>query len=96
MERAGRPDGAEAEPKEKKMSEGFMVNVSRLGDGFDAAPITMVAVYSALGLRDEALNARLGGALRRGPFPTFTRLRRDPHEESPSCWFHGAGWCFSS
>lgn len=78
------------------IGKGLMVKVSKTGDGFEAAMITIVSIYSALGLRDEACNARLGVALRRGPFPAFTRLRRDPHEESPSCWFHGTGWCLSS
>lgn len=58
----------------------------------------VVAIYSAIGLRDEETNLRLGKALMAGPgqWQTITRLRRDPHDASPSCWLHGSSWCFSA
>jgi protein-L-isoaspartate(D-aspartate) O-methyltransferase len=63
---------------------------------FDARVLTFVAIYSAIGLRDDAINAQLGQALMRTPFPRLTRLRRDAHEPSEGCWLHGAGFCFST
>jgi hypothetical protein len=39
---------------------------------------SFVAIYSALGLRDERIESSLGQALRRTSFPNLTRLRRDP------------------
>lgn len=61
-------------------------------------PIGVVAIYSAVGLRDDELNARVGKALMGGPmqWATVKRLRRDAHEASPSCWLHGSGWCWST
>ena len=64
---------------------------------FEAKMIGFVAVYSAVGLRDDSLNTSLGKALMAGPqkWASITRLRRDPHEPSPSCWLHGPAFCFS-
>ena len=60
-------------------------------------PIGVVAIYSAIGARDEALNAQVGKALMGGPmqWAAVKRLRLDAHEPSDSCWLHGNGWCWS-
>ena len=62
----------------------------------DARALTMTAIYSAIGIRDAALNERLRAAFMRGGMPSFTRLRRDQHEPLSSCWFHGDGFCFAA
>jgi protein-L-isoaspartate(D-aspartate) O-methyltransferase len=60
--------------------------------------LTFVAIYSAVGLRDAGLNERLGKAMMGGPaqWQALTRLRRDAHEPSASCWLHGPTCCFST
>lgn len=63
---------------------------------FDARVLTMTAIYSAIGIRDVALNETLGAAFMRGGMPSFTRLRRDQHDPSPSCWFHCNAFCFAT
>jgi protein-L-isoaspartate(D-aspartate) O-methyltransferase len=63
---------------------------------FSARVIGMVAIYSAVGIRDEGLNAKLLDAYKRGPWPSFTRLRLDAHDESPACWLHGGRFCLSA
>ena len=65
---------------------------------FTARVITVVAVYSALGIRDPAMNDTIGKALMAGPvrWATVRRLRRDAHEPAPSCWLHRAECCISS
>lgn len=80
------------------ISKGFMVGLSKTSDplALGARVLGMVAIYSAIGLRDEATNQKLGEALKRSMWPTFKRLRRDPHDASPSCWMHGDGWCLSA
>jgi hypothetical protein len=57
--------------------------------------LTFVAIFSAVGLRDDALNDQLGKALMKQPFPALKRLRRDGHAPSPSCWLHGTTCCLS-
>jgi protein-L-isoaspartate(D-aspartate) O-methyltransferase len=61
----------------------------------DARTVSFVAIYSAIGVRDDALNAKLGDALRTNPFPAVRHLRRDPHDPGASCWFHGFTSCLS-
>jgi protein-L-isoaspartate(D-aspartate) O-methyltransferase len=62
-----------------------------------ARPLGMVAIYSAVGIRDDAINQQLGRALAAsGMFPAITRLRQDAHEIAPACWLHGPGWCLST
>jgi hypothetical protein len=48
-------------------------------------------------MRDNALNEKLGRAMMAGPvqWQPVTRLRRDGHEPSASCWFHAASCCLS-
>jgi len=58
----------------------------------------VVAIYSAVGVRDELMNDRVGNALMSGParWMAVRRLRRDAHEPAESCWLHGPTCCFSS
>ena len=60
--------------------------------------VTVVAVYSAIGLRDAQMNERVGKALMAGPqkWQAVRHLRRDPHEPSEACWLHGPTCCFST
>ena len=80
------------------IGKGFVFLVTRGSDGFAARLNGFVAIYSAVGIRDESLNAALGKAMMAGPqrAQAITRLRRDAHEPDPACWLHGAGFCLSS
>jgi protein-L-isoaspartate(D-aspartate) O-methyltransferase len=78
------------------IGKGILTQVTRRADaGFDARVLTFIAIYSGIGLRDDALNAALGKALMRAPFPPLKRLRRDPHDQTEACWLHAEGFCFS-
>jgi protein-L-isoaspartate(D-aspartate) O-methyltransferase len=85
-------------PQMGPIGKGAIALVTKGGAGEDSAArvIGMVAIYSAVGIRDEALNAKLLAAYKRGPLPSFTRLRRDAHDESPACWLHGSRFCLSA
>lgn len=63
-----------------------------------ARVLTVVAVYSAVGLRDEQLNGALGKAMMAGPaqWQAVKRLRRDTHEPAASCWYHTPTCCLST
>ena len=79
------------------LGKGFMTIVTKSADGsFAARPLSMVMIYSAIGLRDETLNAQIGQAFRRSPMPPgFTRLRRDRHDTGPGCWLHATSFCLA-
>jgi protein-L-isoaspartate(D-aspartate) O-methyltransferase len=80
------------------IGKGFVFLLTRDGGAFTARLAGFVAIYSAIGIRDEWLNAALGKAMMTGPqrAQAITRLRRDSHDPGLSCWLHGAGFCFSS
>jgi protein-L-isoaspartate(D-aspartate) O-methyltransferase len=86
-----------AMPPMTTIGKGPMVLITRDGEGdrFSARFIGFVAIYSALGLRDDAMNARLGEALKRSPFAPVRSLRRDAHDAAPACWLHAPGFCLS-
>jgi protein-L-isoaspartate(D-aspartate) O-methyltransferase len=79
------------------IGKGMMFLLTRTADPatLDARLVTFVAIYSALGLRDEAANTALGSAMKANPFPSLKRARRDPHDPGPSCWLHAGSCCFS-
>jgi protein-L-isoaspartate(D-aspartate) O-methyltransferase len=85
-----------ASPQMGPIGKGFMLALTKAPDrSFDVRMVTMVAIYSAIGLRDPEINAALGKALMRGlMLPPGLRLRREPHESDASCWLHAPTWCF--
>ena len=85
-------------PQMGPIGKGFMLRFTRLDNGdFGVQLVTMVAIYSAVDLRDEGLNTELGKALMRAPFPPAgMRLRRDAHEPSAACWLHGPSCCIGT
>lgn len=86
-----------AGPAMANIGKGLMVLVSKGGDGALAARmLTFVAIYSALGLRDESVNAALGQAMSKMPMPSLTEYRLDAHEPDPTCWCHTARGCWST
>jgi len=58
--------------------------------------VTFVAIFNAVGARDQALNVELGQALQKMPFPPLKRLRRDAHEHGIGCWLHGPEFCLTT
>ncbi len=80
------------------IGKGLLLLLTRTPDpaAFDARVLTFVAIFSAVGLRDEALNVEIGKALSRQPLPRLTKLRRDTHDRAESCWLHCATWCLTS
>jgi protein-L-isoaspartate(D-aspartate) O-methyltransferase len=73
-----------------------LVTATTDGGAFDARPVAPIAVYSAIGIRDAALNDRLREAFTRAFWPPFKKLRRDAHDAEASCWLHGERFCLSA
>jgi protein-L-isoaspartate(D-aspartate) O-methyltransferase len=80
------------------IGKGLVWLVKKEAGDFAARVIGMAAIYSALGVRDDSLNDKLGRAMMGGPaqWQTVTRLRRDQHEPSSTCWFHADRCCLST
>jgi protein-L-isoaspartate(D-aspartate) O-methyltransferase len=79
------------------IGKGLLLALTRREDAtFDARVVTFIAIYLALGIRDEALGEQLGQAMAKMPFPPLKRLRRDTHEPQAGCWLHTPDWCLST
>jgi protein-L-isoaspartate(D-aspartate) O-methyltransferase len=79
------------------IGKGVMALVTRTeSEAWDARVVTMTAIYSGIGLRDDRMNDRLRDAFMKGMMPSFKRMRRDSHEPSMTCWLHGDNFCFSA
>jgi protein-L-isoaspartate(D-aspartate) O-methyltransferase len=79
------------------IGKGPMVQLLRrpeTGD-LEARIVGFVAIYSAIGLRDTAVNDQIGHALRMNPAPPLKRWRVEPHAPSASCWLHTVHGCLS-
>lgn len=65
---------------------------------FGARVVSIAAIYSAVSVRDEDMNTRLGKALMGGPmqWQGVKRLRRDSHAPTTACWLHGPSICLST
>ena len=80
------------------IGKGLIVLATRHGDdaSFDARVLGFVAIYSAIGIRDESIAQQLGMAMRTNPYPALKRLRRDPHDAGSACWLHSNTFCLST
>ena len=81
------------------LGKGLVLLVTKNADGdLTARVVTVVAVYSAVGIRDPEMNDRVGKAMMAGParWMAVKRLRRDAHEPGESCWLHGPTSCVST
>ncbi|HVD94470.1 MAG TPA: methyltransferase domain-containing protein [Vicinamibacterales bacterium] len=84
-------------PMTPTIGKGLMVLLTKRPDPatLDARVIAFVAIYSALGVRDEIAGAALAAAMRTNPFPQLKDARRDPHEQTPACWLHAGSICLT-
>jgi protein-L-isoaspartate(D-aspartate) O-methyltransferase len=80
------------------IGKGIVLLLTKQDSGdFAVRSLGFAAIYSAIGVRDAGMNDQLGKAMMAGPmrWQGITRLRRDAHEPSESCWLHGATFCLS-
>jgi protein-L-isoaspartate(D-aspartate) O-methyltransferase len=80
------------------IGKGILLLLTKTTDAarLDTRVVTFVAIYSAVGVRDDARATQLGEAMRKNPFPQLKHLRRDAHEPSATCWLHASGCCLST
>jgi protein-L-isoaspartate(D-aspartate) O-methyltransferase len=79
------------------LSKGVILHAQRIAGAWRAHVDSMIAIYSLVGLRDDASNGALGEVLRRGPSGApVTSIRRDAHAADATCWLHVDGACVST
>jgi protein-L-isoaspartate(D-aspartate) O-methyltransferase len=74
---------------------GQVLRVEQRGESYDAGFISPVGVFHCIGARTEQGEEKLRAAFQRGELRAVRSLRRDGHDEGPSCWLHGASFCLS-
>jgi protein-L-isoaspartate(D-aspartate) O-methyltransferase len=77
------------------LSKGVVLLVTRDSGNWRARFTSPVVIYSLQGNRDETKGPALAKAMMSGTFAKVTRLRRDEHEASSTCWLHGNTNCIS-
>jgi len=76
-------------------TEGGVFKITRQDGGFAASFVSQVGIFPCVGARDADLNEKLKEAFKRGDEKSVQSLRRDNHESSDACWFHGESFCLS-
>lgn len=79
------------------IGKGLLLLVTRTADAstFEVRLLTFVTIFSAVGLRDDAIDSEIGKAMRRNPVPRLQHLRREAHEPNDTCWLHRDTFCLS-
>ena len=75
---------------------GVMVKMVRRHEKFSAEIVTSLAIYSCINARDPQLEPLLRSAMTTGALLKMKSLRRDLHEQSPTCLMHSPNFCLSS
>ncbi len=79
-----------------QIGQGVMTKIVREPSGYSAAMVTPLAIFSAVSLRDPALEPLMLKALSTGGLLKLKSVRRDAHEPSDTCVLHGAEVCLST
>jgi protein-L-isoaspartate(D-aspartate) O-methyltransferase len=74
---------------------GAMFRIERRMTDFLAQWITPVAIIPCDGVRDEASEAALADAFKKGGWERVTRLYRNDDVPEDRCWLRAPGWCLA-
>ena len=74
---------------------GHMLRVERRADSYAARFISPVGIFHCIGARTERGEHILRAAYQRGDVSEVHGLRRDSHDEQPTCWLHSSSFCLS-
>lgn len=79
-----------------QIGQGVMTKIVREPGGYSAEMVTPLAIFSAVNLRDPALEPLMLKALSTGGLLKLKSVRRDAHEPSDTCVLHAAEVCLST
>lgn len=80
---------------EGQIGVGHMLRVERQTDSYIARFISPVGIFHCIGARTQLGEQTLRVAYQQGDLSAVRALRRDDHDEQPSCWLHGSSFCLS-
>jgi len=77
------------------LGQGVMIKIARDADVFSVQNVTMLAIFSGIGMRDPLLEPLMQKALTSGGLLKLKSVRRDAHEPAETCVLHGRQVCLS-
>ena len=78
------------------LGQGIMLKITREAGTFSVQNVTMLAIFSGIGLRDPLLEPLMQKALTTGGLLKLKSVRRDAHEATDSCVLHARELCLST
>jgi protein-L-isoaspartate(D-aspartate) O-methyltransferase len=78
------------------VGQGIMIKINRDVASFSVQNVTMLGIFSGIGLRDPLLEPLMQAALTTGRLLKLKSVRRDTHEAADSCVLHGREVCLST
>jgi protein-L-isoaspartate(D-aspartate) O-methyltransferase len=78
------------------LGQGVMIKITRNVNAFTVQNLTMLAIFSGMGMRDPLLEPLMQKALVSGGLLKLKSVRRDTHEAGDTCVLHGRNVCLSA
>jgi protein-L-isoaspartate(D-aspartate) O-methyltransferase len=78
------------------LGQGIMLKITRNAATFTTETVTMLAIFSGIGLRDPLLEPLMQAALTTGRLLKLKSVRRDAHDPADTCVLHGREVCLST
>jgi protein-L-isoaspartate(D-aspartate) O-methyltransferase len=78
-----------------QLGSGRMLRVEKRIESYAARFISPVGIFHCLGARTVEGEEKLRATYQRGDWSAVRSLRRDRHDEVPSCWLHEPSCCLS-
>jgi protein-L-isoaspartate(D-aspartate) O-methyltransferase len=78
------------------IGQGVMLKITRSGSSYSVQNVTMLAIFSGVGMRDPLLEPLMQKALTSGGLLRLKSVRRDPHDTADTCVVHGREVCLST
>ena len=78
------------------LGQGVMIKITRHGNTYAVETVTMLAIFSGVGMRDPLLEPLMQKALTTGGLLKLKSVRRDAHDTTDSCVLHGREICLST
>ena len=78
------------------LGQGVMLKITRQGATYATENVTMLAIFSGIGMRDPLLEPLMQKALTTGGLLRLKSVRRDQHDPADTCVLHGREVCLST
>jgi protein-L-isoaspartate(D-aspartate) O-methyltransferase len=78
------------------VGQGVMIKITRAAAGYSVQNVSVLAIFSGVGMRDPLLEPLMQRALTTGALLKLKSVRRDAHETADTCVLHTREVCLSA